>query len=498
MKKYLLTITAGLFLTAAHSQEIPDALRYAVENINGTARYRAMSGAFGALGGDFSSINVNPAGGAIFVNNQVGVTLSSYNVNNKSNYFGTNTSEEDHTFDLNQAGGILVFENDREKTGWRKFTLALNYENTNNYDNTIFSAGTNPTNSVSNYFVSYANQNGGVALSTLQNSFYEQLNYADAQAFLGYQGYIINPSEDVPGNTLYVSNVPGGGNYYQENAFVSTGYNAKLTVNFATQYQDWLYLGINTNFYNTDYRQSSSFFEENSNDPANGAQRLRFNNDLYTYGSGFSVNLGAIAKFEGLRAGLAYESPTWYRFQDELSQSLSSVRVGEDATLVTTIVDPNVTIIYDTYKLQTPGKLTASLAYVFGAHGLLSVDYSMKDYGNMKFRPESDFMNANDVMSDVLDVSNELRIGGEYRIQKFSLRGGYRNEGSPYKNKNIMGDLTGYSAGIGYNFGNTKLDLSYSYSERESQQGFFSQGFTDGAEIKSVNNNVSVTVIFEL
>jgi hypothetical protein len=36
----------------------------------GTARLELWS-AFGALGGDLSSLNVNPAGSAIFINNQV-------------------------------------------------------------------------------------------------------------------------------------------------------------------------------------------------------------------------------------------------------------------------------------------------------------------------------------------------------------------------------------------------------------------------------------------
>jgi hypothetical protein len=37
---------------STQSQEIKDALRYSQDNITGTARFRAMSGAFGALGGD--------------------------------------------------------------------------------------------------------------------------------------------------------------------------------------------------------------------------------------------------------------------------------------------------------------------------------------------------------------------------------------------------------------------------------------------------------------
>ena len=35
---------------------------FSKEKINGTARFNAMSGAFGALGGDISAMEINPAG----------------------------------------------------------------------------------------------------------------------------------------------------------------------------------------------------------------------------------------------------------------------------------------------------------------------------------------------------------------------------------------------------------------------------------------------------
>ena len=39
-----------------------DAYRYSQTELNGTARYLGMGGAFGALGGDISSMSSNPAG----------------------------------------------------------------------------------------------------------------------------------------------------------------------------------------------------------------------------------------------------------------------------------------------------------------------------------------------------------------------------------------------------------------------------------------------------
>lgn len=507
MKKYILAISAIISINCVNAQEIPDAIRLAQENLNGTARFRAMGGAFGALGGDLSAINVNPAGSVVFANNQAGGTLSSFNTKNNANYFGLKTSQSENTFDLSQGGAVFIFEDRSGKSDWNKFSFALNYENTNNYDNSLYTKGTNPTNSVTNYFLSYANPNatqGGIYLSTLKDYYYEELNYADQQAFLGYQGYVINPTDETNlNNDTYFANNPGG-NYYQENSIVATGFNGKLTFNGAASYKDKLFFGLSLNSHFTDYVQSSRFYESNNNSATTGLRNLTFGNDLYTYGTGFSFNLGVIGKIsKEIRAGLSYESPTWYKLNDELLQTLSSTgyNYGTPANpnLSSTTVDSNITMIYDPYKLRTPSKFTGSLAYIFGKKGLISIDYSIKDYSNTKFKdPYGDFASVNNRMNEVLDTTGEIRIGAEYRIKQFSLRAGHRSEESPYKNSWTIGSLKSYSGGLGYNFGDTKVDLSYTYAKRISNPSFFEQGFTDAAKINSVNNNVSLTLLFEL
>lgn len=65
MKKLFLFIGI-LSMSFLSAQDITDALRYSQQDILGTARYRAMSGAFGALGGDLSALQINPAGSAVF------------------------------------------------------------------------------------------------------------------------------------------------------------------------------------------------------------------------------------------------------------------------------------------------------------------------------------------------------------------------------------------------------------------------------------------------
>ena len=287
MKKYIYLFALGLSTSFAQSQEISDAMRYSQDNLNGTARFRAMGGAFGALGGDLSALNVNPAGSAIFSNNQMAITLSNFDTKNKSNYFGTTTSEKTNSFDLNQAGAVFVFKNNNTNSNWKKVSLGVNYENANNFDNGLYSAGINPNNSIANYFLSYANNgNNGAPVpqqfvnrepgesiadlysflgSNLPNSQFPRLSGFDAQqAFLGYQAFVINAVDENNENSPYSSNVPSGGNYYQENSVYSTGYNGKLSFNAATSYKDKLYIGLNLNSHFTDYQRSSSFYEDNN------------------------------------------------------------------------------------------------------------------------------------------------------------------------------------------------------------------------------------------
>lgn len=500
MKKFYYIIFIGFTFNVVLSQEIPDAVRYAQDNLNGTARFRAMGGAFGALGGDLSSINVNPAGSAIFSNNQLTISLSTFNKKNDSNYFGTTTSDSENNFDMNQTGGVFVFKNHNPSSNWKKFSFAINYENTNDFDNSVFSAGVNPTNSVDKYFLNYAN---GVPLGLITSSNYSELDNGAQQAYLGYEGYIINPVNEDSNNTAYTSNVTPGGNYYQENSIYSSGYNGKLSFNVATSYKDKLYIGVNLNSHFTDYVQSTSFYESNRNNLGTDytVTNLRFNNNLYTYGTGFSFQIGAIAKVTNeIRLGFAYDSPIWYNLSDEFSQNLTAVSANIVEQLPADVVDPQIINYYAPYELSTPNKFTGSFAYIFGKTGLISIDYSYKDYGDTQFEPKNDpyFRNLNAEMSNILKSSGELRLGAEYKIQQWSLRGGYRFEESPCKNKTTIGDLNSFSGGLGYNFGMFKLDLSYTNGQRNSQQGFFNQGFTDGAKIKTTNNNFTMTLLFEM
>ncbi|TGV04491.1 transporter [Flavivirga rizhaonensis] len=505
-------------MSTIYAQDISDAIRFSQDEIQGSARFRALSGAFGALGGDMSAVSLNPAGSAVFSRSHASFSLSSKEIENNTQYFnGVNNSSESN-FDINQGGAAFVFASNTNSP-WRKFTIAIAYERTNDHDNNWRASGVNTdndpnfNNSIASYFYDHANNpDNAVRLGDILlrdgESFTDayidignapQLGFSHQQAFLGYWSFILEPDDNNnDDNTSYISNIAPG-NFNHDYIYTSTGYNGKVTFNMATQYEDNLYLGLNLNSHFIDYERSTLLFEDNSN-TGSIVNSVEFENGLSTTGSGFSFQLGGILKLSNeFRVGVTYDSPTWYTIEEESTQYLSTVR-DEGSGPEVQVINPNVINVHPQYKLQTPSKLTGSLAYVFGKQGLISFDYSRKDYSQTKFRPTSDYIDLNNNISNILTDASTYRLGGEYKYKQFSFRGGYRFEESPYADGITIGDLTGYSLGIGYNFGNTKLDITYDQSERSSVNSFYNLRFDRpaSAEVDRTNSNITLSLSFNI
>lgn len=295
--------------------------------------------------------------------------------------------------------------------------------------------------------------------------------------------------EQTDANTAYVSNAQYS-NIDQEFFQSTSGYNGKFTLNMASQFQETLFLGASLNFHSVDFTKLTRFSERGHNADSE-IQFIDFDNLLHTEGSGFSFSLGAIAKLnEMVRIGGSYQSPTWYRLEDDTSQRINSDLADDDIGFI----DFNIVNLFERYTIKTPGKLTGSLGLVFGKEGLLSFDYGYQDMSQAELRPRTDpaFSSENDFIAAQLGTVSSFRVGGEYRIEEVSLRAGYRFEESPYNDGNTVGDLNGYSAGIGYSFGNSRLDLAYSRSEQDFNAQLFDAGLPTPSRIMNTNNNITL------
>jgi len=113
---------------------------------NGSARYTAMSGAFGALGGDVSAINVNPAGIAVFNSSSFSGTFNSRNSKIDASYGDAAFNDRktltynNEFVNLSHAGAVLVFNNLHD-TEWDKFAIGFNYRITKDFTNNFSAEG---------------------------------------------------------------------------------------------------------------------------------------------------------------------------------------------------------------------------------------------------------------------------------------------------------------------------------------------------------------------
>ncbi|GAA4960820.1 OmpP1/FadL family transporter [Algibacter aquimarinus] len=507
MKKFKLLFIGVLSMSTIYAQNITDALRYSQSEIQGTARFRALSGAFGALGGDMSAVSANPAGSAIFSQSHASFSLSNIDTENNTQYFDGFGTTNESNFDINQGGAVFVFASNNSSP-WRKFTVGIAYEKTNSFDDNWFAFGRNTdndpnfNNSVASYFFDFANGKRLDEISTLPNETLSEayqdigsaFGFGHQQAFLGFESFILDPDADNDANVDYFSNISPG-SFDHDYTYVSSGYNGKVTLNLATQYEDNLYLGLNINSHFIDFQRSTLLFEDNTN-LGSTVTSVEFENNLSTTGSGFSFQLGGILKLtKEFRVGLTYDSPTWYTIDEETSQYLAT-----DGDNGFAEINPDVVNIYPSYKLTTPAKITGSLAYVFAKQGLISFDYSIKDYSAARLRPEGDFVSVNENISNNLTNAATYRLGGEYKVKQFSFRGGYRFEESPYENGFTIGDLTGYSLGLGYNFGNTRIDLTYDASEQSFVNEFYNLEFDNApaANLDRKNSNITLSLSFNI
>ena len=424
MKKAIFTLLIIVTTITNYAQAIgydSFGLLLSNEDLNGTARFTAMSGAFGALGGNMSSAEVNPAGLAVFKHSQASISLQNIHTQVDANYFNSLTSVTNDNLNISQAGGVLIFENGSNY--WNKMALGVNYSLTKDFDNSYLVEG-----------------NSGLS------EFY-------------IDPYLNFDNDDT--NDVFYDNV-------EKQTFLNstTGTNTRGTFTLAFAYDKTISYGVSMLFNSVNYFQHTNFKESNY-DNANNTLHAELNQNLSTYGDGIGFNFGILAKpNKNIRLGLAYQTPIWYKLTEEFNES-TKIHLSNTNDVFTDNPDDST---FD-YKIKTTSKATGSFAYIFGKQGLLSLDYIRKAYNNIKLKPVAEFSGENDAIKQDLRATNEIRIGGEYRYKNLSLRAGYRMEENPIKA--ITTNTNGYSLGLGIGLsGNTKLDFSYSNTSNKDMYSF--------------------------
>jgi long-subunit fatty acid transport protein len=500
----LLAIIAILSGALVKGQTAYDAFRYSQETLQGSARYMALAGSFGALGGDFSAIVNNPAGAAVFLTSEIGLSANFTNQEVGAS-LGNGIKKLDQTrFDIDQFGMVFPLNDNREDSDWPRIAFAFNYQKNNDYDQSFNAVGTSNVG-LDRYFLYYAN---GLALSNvslldgesipeLYQYLGDELGYGAQQAFLGYQGYVIDPVSNAANETQYLSNALY--NTVSHDYFLrSNGAHKKYSFTLSGQYKNRLYLGLSINTHNIKYSQTGDL-EEYGYTANSPIEALRFNNELHTLGNGVSVQLGAILRVgSGLRWGISYHSPTWLTLYDETVQFLVADYYDEVGFNSVT-VEPNVVNSYPEYELRLPSKTTFSGAYTFGNRGLISVDYTRRNYGNASFQEMGEsayFSSVNQQIQDRYATATRWSVGGEYRMGKLSLRAGYFTESD--RIKSVLSGISGYTLGLGYQNGGNVWGLALVDQTENSIQPLYNNGLTNNIKLESQPFQIILSYNFKL
>ena len=105
--------------------------------------------------------------------------------------------------------------------------------------------------------------------------------------------------------------------------------------------------------------------------------------------------------------------------------------------------------LYQTYDFRTPHSFTGSLAFLFPSRGMITADIDYLDYSTSKFVGEG-FEQANSNIKEYLKPSLNVRVGMEWRLRQYFVRGGAAYYGSPYGFGVKNGSAQKLALGLGY------------------------------------------------
>lgn len=457
---------AAFFGTAGmtYAQDNYDAQTLANSDLNGTARFVAMGGALGALGGDISVMGTNPAGTAMYRKSDVALSLSEL-------FSDKGAMDHDgYRMSLDQGGVVIAFDMDNPSSrGLQYVNFGVNYQKNRNF---LF----NQRTSVQGL--------NGIFSQTHQIA--DLCNYAD---YYGTWGTLadLSASSQIHGGILNEAPIEGGGTeysgigadqaYYEKATF---GSNLQADVNLSFNVGDQFFFGASMGVYSLEYTRES-FYQEHGVD----GNTYDFTNWYETSGDGYDVKVGFICRpveDSPFRFGVSVHTPTWYRLTDANGASLY---LNDEYVYQLSNAD------YE-YRYRTPWTFGFSLGHTVGKCFAIGAEYEYKDLGTAKYSDidgydNSYFTNMNRITEKTLKAQHTFKVGAEVKpLDNLALRLGYNYVSSPFKKDAFRtvaydgvytetdwtnwGDINRFTVGFGYRFKGGYFDMAYQY---QTQKGDF-------------------------
>lgn len=458
MRKLVYILGILLLTFEVYAQNLTDALRYSNYKIKGTARAAAMGNAFGALGGDFTSLSINPAGVAVYRSGEFTFTPSLGNTSVDGTYLGKTSNDSKYNVSLDNIGYVATIPTgSNSESGVVSFSLGLGFNRLGSFSMRSLAEGDKSHNSILDYFTNNAN-NG------IYDDYYEDLAVRSNLLF-----------QEADGAPFQNDITNAGFGQSQRKSIERKGYINEYLFSFGANFNHKFYLGATVGVHDVYFKENTNLYEWDAQNNIPYFNDLNFGTYLKTSGTGFNLKIGAIFKpTEELRLGLAFHSPTFYKLSDEYDSSMKSSITYDDGVTENLTKIPDKAGAYD-YEIETPMKAVLSAAYLFGKKALVSVDYEIVDYSSSKLKNGSDgydYYDQNQVIKDAYKAVGNLHLGAEYRVSpSFSLRAGYENYPSAFKstyldqnNLNKNASYSTISGGFGVRQGNVFFDAAVKHA----------------------------------
>ncbi|MEP6927120.1 MAG: aromatic hydrocarbon degradation protein [Ginsengibacter sp.] len=507
--KYLLAI-ALFAITKTYAQEPIDALRYSWLTQNGTARNQAIGGAGASLGGEFSSLFINPAGLGFYKTNEF-VFTPGYSLKDfKSTYKNESAKSNNNNFNLGASG--LLFSSSTPGKKIKSFTFGIGVNRIADYNKHIYYKGQNTTSSYSEKY-----------LEELVNNNITDPNKAGTDypsgTSLAFNTYLI---DTVQAGDSSVSGyrslaVPAFG-LMQENTINTSGGITDLALGGGINLKEKLFFGGTLSLPFLNYNRDSHYKESDaSGNTTNNFNYFESNESLQTKGIGINAKLGVIYKpVEYVRLGLAVHTPTFYQLTDKYSAEILTDLEGYQGAGIKRQSSNDLNngeLLQSKYNLVTPWKVIASASYVFREvedvkkqRAFITADVEYINYKAASFHAADNsiaadkdyYSSLNKVIDNLYKNAINVRLGGEVKFNTIMFRLGGAYYGNPYKNETA--NLYKVSGGLGYRNKGIFVDLTYVYSiNKDIHYPYLLQDKSNSpASIKTNGGNIIATIGFKI
>ena len=484
LKKIIILFAISLMTSSLlMAQYAEDALRYSGYSLTGSSRFMGLSGAMGSIGGDITTINYNPAGLGIYKTSEYVFAPRYMHNKTEASYNGSFSSDTRDNLNFGMIGLVssipLYNRVNPDAAAWKYIQFGFSINRIDNYRSDIFIDG---------------NSFGGSRVFEWRDQ--ARGNYPDYlnpfSTDLAWETYLLDTINGY--STDYIAAVPVGG-VRQTYSSRSEGYKNEMAFAFSGNYNDRLFIGASLNFSFLDYYRIVTHTESALEMPQNGEfSSFTYRDELSTNGTGFNAKIGMIYMITpAIRINAAFHTPTWYYNMTDIYYTRIDSKMADGNSYYKSSPSGR----YD-YKLYTPLRAMGGLSFFISNMGFISIDYEYMDYSKSKLKAyDNSFAEENKNINNDFQATHSLRVGGEWRVQSFMLRGGYGFTTSP-----VDADINDmfhsqYSFGIGYRSGPMYIDFAFMHKQKSQNYYMYDAAYVNPAYIENRTNYFSASIGFK-